>query len=276
MPFLERGAVRIWFDEAAPAGGEGLPVVVFTHGFASTARHWAAPVEALLRSGRYRSVVWEMRGHGRSDSPEDPACYSKLEQISDLRAVLERCGVSPQRPAVLCGHSMGGFDSLLFYCLHPELVRALVLCATGPGFAREEPWRAWNVSAEESARGFEERGLSAAQREQGHRSARGLANSSRGVMAQRVEDPLFQQLADGPLHVARNLENIRVPARIIVGERDKGFLRACEMLAAKLPDARLAKLAGAGHMAAERSPAEFNEALLRSLDELCGGARGRL
>ena len=60
-----------------------------------------------------------------------------------------------------------------------------------------------------------------------------------GRYAQLEDDPLFVQLADGPLHAARNLDKIVVPAKIIVGERDKAFFKACQMMNAKLPNSDL-------------------------------------
>merc|ERR1719189_772820 len=82
----------------------------------------------------------------------------------------------------------------------------------------------------------------------GHRSAKGLINACRGNYAQRIDDPLFCDLASlgGPLAVARNLHKISVPCAIIVGERDRHFLRASEMMHSKLPSSTLDKITGAG------------------------------
>jgi len=190
-----------------------------------------------------------MRGHAKSGCPEDPAAYSKMEQMHDTLSVLQSCGVSPERPAILVGHSMGGYDNMLFYFKFPEYVRALVLYGTGPGFAKDAGRQGWNKTAEKLAQGFDERGLEAlkgSDKTKGHANAKGLALVARGNFAQRDDDELFQELADGPLHCAKHLADILVPARVIVGERDRAFTASSEMLAKKLPRATLVKVPGAG------------------------------
>ena len=43
---------------------------------------WQAQMDAL--SDRYHVIAWDMRGHGRSDSPADPALYSHRASIADM------------------------------------------------------------------------------------------------------------------------------------------------------------------------------------------------
>lgn len=283
MPFAAgRDGAKIFYDLTEPDGvpdPSSLPTVVFSHGFSSGSDLWKAQVEALKASGRYRAAVWDMRGHAKSDCPEDAAAYSKMEQMHDTLAVLRACGVSPARPAILVGHSMGGYDNMLFYFKFPEYVHALILYGTGPGFAKDTGRHAWNKMAEKLARGYEERGLEAltgSDRTKGHTSAKGLALVARGNFAQRDDDELFRELTDGPLHCARRLGDIRVPARVIVGERDKAFIASSEMLVQKLPFARLVKVPGSGHMCAETNPNAFNAELFQCLGELLVGLDSKL
>merc|ERR1712216_248010 len=191
--------------------------------------------------------------------------------MGDIKAVLEACGVGPQNPAILLGHSMGAMDGMLFYLKNEAYVKGFVLYATGPGFAKEKPWQKWNEDAVKQANGYKEKGLDAllgSDKTKGHRSAKGLELSCRGCLAQHASDPLYKTLADGPLHLASHLDEIKVPSRIICGERDKVFKGACEMLNSKLPDAKLTMLPNAGHMCCEKNGDEFNKVLLGYLDEL--------
>ena len=66
MPQLDRDGVRLFYDER----GQG-PAILLSHGYSSTSAMWRPQVEAL--APRYRVVTWDLRGHGSSDSPEDPA-----------------------------------------------------------------------------------------------------------------------------------------------------------------------------------------------------------
>ena len=72
------------------------------------------------------------------------------------------------------------------------MVRALVICDSGPGYRNPDSRVTWNQSAHERAADFEARGLDvleASSREmreaiRHHRSAQGLAHAARGMLAQ--------------------------------------------------------------------------------------------
>ena len=81
-------------------------------------------------SSVFRLIRWDMRGHARSSSPDDARAYSKQAQVDDMNAILDTCGVSR---AVFVGHSMGAYDTLLYY------MSSAVRCAHSNGLldARE-------------------------------------------------------------------------------------------------------------------------------------------
>ena len=45
-----------------------------------------APQRAAL-SENYRLILWDMRGHARSDSPEALDAYSEAETVADMAAL---------------------------------------------------------------------------------------------------------------------------------------------------------------------------------------------
>jgi pimeloyl-ACP methyl ester carboxylesterase len=154
--------------------------------------------------------------------------------------------------------------SLAFYLAHPEIVEALVICDSGPGYRNAEARAAWNERAHQRAQNLEARGLDAfggRSREvrealSHHRSAQGLAHAARGMLAQ----------ADS--RVIDGLAAIRVPTLIIVGDRDEPFLAPCQYMAKKIPGARLEMIAGAGHSSNLDEPAAFDRILLDFLGSL--------
>jgi pimeloyl-ACP methyl ester carboxylesterase len=253
MSSADVNGVRIYYE----VSGSG-PAVLLTHGYAATGRMWE-PQRAAL-GDRYRLITWDMRGHGETDSPEDSAQYSEALTVADMRALLGSLGVDR---AVVGGLSLGGYMSLAFWGEHAEMVRALVLSDTGPGFRNPEARAAWNRNGEEQARGLETRGLDALGSStevmataRHHRSAQGLAHAARGMYAKfgsRVIDSLPQ---------------IRVPTLIIVGEQDEPLIGASEYMAAKIPGARLEVIPGAGHAANLDQPEAFNRVLLDFLASL--------
>lgn len=106
------------------AGGEhdgdaGTPApplsVVFVHGYALNQDCWHGQREAFR--GRFRSVFYDQRSHGRSDRSAPGS--ATLEQLGrDLMAVLE---ATAPGPVVLVGHSMGGMSILSLAEQRPEL-----------------------------------------------------------------------------------------------------------------------------------------------------------
>ena len=158
-------------------------------------------------------------GHAETESPDDPAQYSEALTIADMAALMDMLGIEK---AVVGGLSLGGFMSLAFQLAHPERVRALLLCDTGPGYRSDEARAKWNRMAERSAANFEEKGLDAAGRSPEvqaavklHKSAAGLAHSARGMLAQvdsRVIDHLPE--IDVPDADHRGGEGRAVPRRL--------------------------------------------------------------
>lgn len=122
MPFTTGDdRVRIYYEER----GSGLAVLL-SHGFRANLAMWQRQMDAL--SDRYHIIAWDVRGHGRSDSPEDPALYSHEAAVADMAAVLDACGVER---AVVGGLSLGGFISLAFHLAHPDRTLALMLLIQG-------------------------------------------------------------------------------------------------------------------------------------------------
>src|SRR2546428_4062750 len=86
--------------------GDG-PVVLLSHGYGSTRHMWDDQHRAF--ADRWRVISWDMRGHGQTDSPDDPARYSAGLTVADMGALLQHLGVER---AVIGGLSVGGYMSL--------------------------------------------------------------------------------------------------------------------------------------------------------------------
>jgi pimeloyl-ACP methyl ester carboxylesterase len=226
------------------------PVVLLSHGYSATRHMWDAQ-HAALGDG-WRVVSWDMRGHGQTDSPDDPTQYSAALTVADMRALLQHLGVER---AVIGGLSLGGYVSLAFALAQPGMTRALVVCDSGPGYRNAEARAGWNARAHERAAALEARGLDALGRRSRetqqavHRSAQGLAHAARGMLAQEGS-----QVMDG-------LAGIRVPTLIVVGDQDQPFVAPSEYMAKKIPGARLAVIPGAGHASNLDQPETFNRVL---------------
>ncbi len=252
MPKLNSNGTDIYYE----VHGQG-PVLLLTHGFSATGDMWRGQIEAFSKN--HTQVFWDMRGHGRSDYPEDPAAYSEALAIADMAALLDQVGAGR---AIVGGLSLGGYLSLAFHRVHPERVWALLIVDTGPGFRRDEPRQDWNKRALATADRYEKEGLAvlqSASRERAtaqHRSAEGLARAARGMLTQR------------DARVIESLTEIKVPTLIVVGADDKPFLAATDYMASKIPGARKVAIPHAGHAVNIDQPQAFIEAVQPFLDGL--------
>lgn len=122
--------------------GHGRPVVLI-HGFTVTstlnyATHCAfdgsgrlvaaagPTVESALLDAGFQVVMYDLRGHGHSAKPHDPACYSMDAHVGDVQALVGH--LSLDRPAVV-GYSLGAM--IAGRLLGLPWVSAAALCGTG-------------------------------------------------------------------------------------------------------------------------------------------------
>lgn len=251
---LEHHGLRIayQYDGAGPA-------LLLTHGFGATSAMWQGQIAHF--KNRYRVITWDMPGHGESSSPDDPSLYSEAQTIDAMAAILDACGESS---AIVGGHSLGGYMSLAFYLKYPARTRALMLFNTGPGYKSDTARAEWNVMAEKQANALTKKGLPALghgeeTRLGTHRTALGLAHGARGMLVQK----------DG--RIIESLPHITVPALIVVGAKDRGYLAATDYMAEKIPDSRKVIIPDAGHAANLHQPEAFNAAA----DEFLQGLQSR-
>ncbi len=248
MPVVELNGININYEEHGRP--DGVPILL-THAYAATLQMWNPQFEALAD---YRVIGWDMRGHGGTDSPSTQDAYTEKLTGADMAGLLRHLGIER---AVIGGLSLGGYISLEFQLAHPEMVRALILCNTGPGYRKDEARAGWNEFSIGYAKRFEDRGLDGFGRgieidatKQYQRSAQGLAFAGRGILTQR------------DANVMLNLEKIDVPALIIQGADDERYRAGCEYMAAKIPNARKVVIEKAGHAVNLYQPEQFNAAVL--------------
>jgi pimeloyl-ACP methyl ester carboxylesterase len=220
-------------------------------------------------------TLWDYRGHGRSESPDDPAAYTLDRVLGDLGRVLD--WAAPGRRAVLGGLSFGGLASLHFAHKNPERVRGLILISTGPGFKNPEAGARWSKLTERSASLIENEGVSAFVKGRAAPSLIGLhpdlPASQAAARAIARQDPIglvhFQrQIAAHVPSIIDELPEIDCPALVVVGEKDDAFLRAADVMTARLPRVERETIPGAGHMVNIDESEAFNAIALRFLGKI--------
>ncbi|MEJ0017769.1 MAG: alpha/beta hydrolase [Acetobacteraceae bacterium] len=114
---MSRDGVALFYQEAA---GDGPPVLL-VHGWSCNHSHFAPQFEHFAARG-HRVVAVDLRGHGRSDRPEQE--YTMLGFADDLAWLCGELGLV--KPLVI-GHSMGGIAAFELAGRFPHVPAAVAL-----------------------------------------------------------------------------------------------------------------------------------------------------
>ncbi|MBT2419428.1 alpha/beta hydrolase [Streptomyces sp. ISL-22] len=110
------GRIRLF---ATTLGPVDAPALLLVHGWGGDGREWSPHAESL--AGRFRVVVPDLRGHGRSEVPDEG--NTPAEMAADLAALVDALGLGP---VIAVGHSMGGQVVNLLAVRYPHTVRSVV------------------------------------------------------------------------------------------------------------------------------------------------------
>lgn len=127
----------VWLDDlrlnADLSGPATAPPLVLIHGLGLDLRLW----DALLPRLPTRTLRLDLRGHGRSDTPDPP--YAMGAMIRDVERLMDHFAL---RDAVVLGAGEGGLIAQGLAVKRLDLVRALVLTGSATRFANPSVWEA--------------------------------------------------------------------------------------------------------------------------------------
>lgn len=242
--------------------------LMLLHGFTGSGRSMDGVAQAFERE--YETLVPDLPGHGRSAASTVDARCSFDSCVDDLLATLEAAG---HERAHWLGYSMGARLALGCAVRRPRSVASLVLVAGRAGIADPAERAARRRDDEALAERIERDGteafvdewmarplfatqrrlgrafLAEARRERLANSARGLADSLRG-MGPGAQPPLFDALP-----------HVTAPTLLVAGALDREFVAAAHDLARRLPHAEVCEIADAGHAVHLEQPAAFADAV---------------
>src|SRR3712207_5258395 len=105
MPYVTIDRMRMHYSECGSPDG---PPILLLHGFTGTAgREWSRHVAAF--SGRYRLILPDLRGHGRTDNPDGTAAMRHRRFAEDIVTLCHSLGIER---AAFCGQSTGSMLQL--------------------------------------------------------------------------------------------------------------------------------------------------------------------
>lgn len=241
---VERRVARVAGATVAYELAGAGPPLVLVHGLAGSSRWWRHNVPALARRFRVHTVnligFGGSRGGTRFALDEAPAILGAW-----MRQVVAA-------PAALAGHSMGGLVAADLASSAPELVSRLVLVnAVALPIGRRYARHAW-----------------------------GLAGVLRHARVSLLPVLLVDSLRAGPrtmlgaiwqilnADISPRLGAITAPTLVVWGQHDRLLpLEMGRQIQSRIPDARLAVIAGAGHNPMWERPAAFNKAVLNFLED---------
>jgi pimeloyl-ACP methyl ester carboxylesterase len=264
---------------AVETAGNG-PGLMLVHGFGGAKEDFADHVPTLARD--HTVVVFDHRGHGSSDKPDDPAMYSLERLAADTLQVADAVGLDSFR---LLGHSMGGMTSRKIPLIAPERVDALIMMDTCagpiPGFDPELMDAAAEVALTRGKDALKElldmakvletpayRRVLADRPGFAEFEAKKWANLS-AVMWGALAKALAHQSDDSQALA----ESLTVPLLIIVGEQDTPFVNPSKTLKQTIPSASLAVIPDAGHSPQFENPHAWIDAMLKFLATVPAPAR---
>jgi len=261
--------VYAYSDDAPP----GAPIVVMLHGFTGSKENWY-PLAERLR-GKYRLLIPDLPGWGESERKPD-ADYGFVAQSVRVAELIQ--ALSPNRPVVLLGHSMGGGIAALVAARYPQLVdRVGLLDAAGVRFKDNQ----FGIDVLAGENPFAVADRVTLQRYIDTVFHRAEAKpwipwpASRGLIAKRRSDAAFEQavlehIGRGPERFVPGDEaaNIHQPALLLWGRQDVVIdPSALDLYAARMPQASKVLIDNAGHMSLMEQPDVVAAAVIALIEQ---------
>lgn len=245
-------------------GEDGLPVIVFLHGFTGATSTWI-DVQKYL-SGRFQMVAIDLTGHGQTSVPSDVNRYCMEEQLRDLEVVFDALSLTD---FTLVGYSMGGRVALGYTLKNSARVRTLILESASPGLKTAEERAARKKVDAQLATRIETEGIhhfvqfweniplfetqksmpierqNQVREERLSQNEVGLANSLKGIGT--GSQPSYWM----------SLQNLKLPVFLITGEIDQKFVDIAREMTLYLPNVTAQTVKNVGHAIHVENPALF-------------------
>lgn len=245
-------------------GPEGAPVIMVSHGIATSLEIWTEASSHL--KGKYRVVRYDSRGHGGSDSWGP---YSLETLAADAVALMDALGI---KKAHYGGVSLGGMTAIGVGLLYPDRVHSIIPC-DARAQTNDDGNKAWQGRIEAVITD----GIEAIVEES---IGRWVAKSFFGDKAKHER---LKQIVRGTsvpgyigssqalqgLNYGSRLGELKVPTLYLTGDQDKGASpEVMKAMRDKTPGAQFAEIRDCGHLSSFEQPKAVAEALDRFISGL--------
>lgn len=236
------------------------PIVVLLSGSNLDRRMWAH--EAAWLAKTHTVVRYDLRAHGQSDTATAP-----FSHLDDLIGLLDELKIAK---ATLIGLSAGSTIALDAALEIPDRVERIVLSGPAPsGYVPQAPLP---FTAD----------LIAALKAADYKKVSEVLLATSVFAAPPAAQPLVRQMVtendrmwtiprqlmkSPPQPAMPRLESVRAPTLVLIGEGDEFQREPAELLAARIPGARIVRVPGGGHLLNLTSPGEFQSAVAEFLSK---------
>jgi 3-oxoadipate enol-lactonase len=268
MPHIRVHGAQLYYEEH----GAGDDTLFFSHGLLWSGEMFREQVAAL--KGRYRVITFDHRGQGRSERTRERL---DMDSLAEDAAELIR-QLAPQKPVHFAGLSMGGFVAMRLASRHPQLLKSCILLETSADPEPEEVKAKYRqltwvvrflgtrpVVSKVMPIMFGQSFLKDESRAEPRREWKGrlLAldrDIHRAVTAVTSRSSVYEEL-----------QNIRCPTLVIVGEEDVATVPAkAERIHQAIAGSELVRIPRAGHTSTIEAPEEVTRAILDFLTRRFG------
>lgn len=250
---VEVNGTKLYYEVA----GKGQPLVLIGGGGSLDGRLWDEQFKAFAK--KYKVIRYDPRGIGKSGVPDNP--FSHSQDLLDLLKSLNA------EKAFILGLSLGGTIAIDFALEYPEMVRALILVASGLSDLNKEVLQttsALSAMAEEKGVArviqmiVENDSYIAPENLVARQRAEKILSENAHIFHSDFPHIKYWQPVEPP--ASRRLPEINAATLVIVGERDyPGIHAIADKLETSIAGARKVMIRGAGHMVNLEKPEEFNQ-----------------
>ena len=239
--------IKIWYASFGTKEARGEPVILL-HGGLANANYWGNQVKAL--QSRYRVIVMDSRGHGRSSRDDKPYGYDLM--ASDVLALMDFLKIPK---AAIVGWSDGAIIGLDIALNHPERLTKLFAFA-----ANSDPSGVSDITSSPVFNAF------IARAEKEYETLSPTPTEYQSFLAQ-----VQKMWETQPNWTADDLARISVPIWIVDADHDEAIKREnIEFMAANVPNAGLLLQPEVSHFSFIQDPEQFTSDVLHFLQHMKG------
>jgi len=264
------GDIDIYYETHGAVDDSKRSWIVFAHSLACSSAMWSSQIAEFAT--RYRVLVFDTRGHGRSSAPSpglNGARYAFDDLVADTDSLLTALGI--EHPHFV-GLSMGGMLAQAFALKHPGKLRSLTIADS----VSEWPPETADLFASRVAQA-RQGGMQAVVEGSLGRWFTPAFRKSNPVEVAAIARVIEGTPVDGyagccysipRINFTAQLKQIAAPILVMVGREDPATTPAMsQQIHAAAPGSSLAVIDQAAHLSNVEQPAAFNAAIHKFFGE---------